>query len=778
MRLNAVYFLAFSGFVISGCAVQPRASDNVITDEPRVVTIPLAGSTRDIVGIDLPETIHGPGVSGFDVLERCDLNVLVPSRRPMHLHARSITIQATDGIVHAVYIRRPPQPAGFRQLVGDLLRTMREQGLEPGRIMTKQMKAWPEDLPNPSGSAFPVASYKTGNMHALGEIGGIHIQIYPDGPEGWIYLAEIGTSIKTNYATRVIDPHSPRQAVPVRGPEVGRLTGTPASTEHPLPLRGMSVSLPCMARDVTGLGVQPDMLTGKPGTAKLPVPHAITIERPHAKPLSLLARQTSLEIANGEVKSVTLVRPLLPCYFEKALADIADAAKAEDADPAALKSLTAGWSEKPGPQEFSTDLRGVFEELEAHVHMKKDVTTSGWSYEMTFRYTGPPIDLAARRARDQGPSGVGPPAQERSKSTKPARPLQGQLRTGLPAISLHIPGTARQVTGLDLPAGALSGKPARASISSPHYLTIDRANGKPLWFPARETTVAIRESQVESVTIGRPILPLPLDTAVTDLRNTAKALGIEPKEIEARTAGWTEKAGSTEFSTAVSGEPVGLDTEIRMKKTAEFGGGWWYEMTFRASKLPALALPKAASEPPPPPMPQVSVRMLAPAEEIMGTDLPGDLAKQKETRLLITRTTDVTVRLPGDKTFRQRVKAAEVHVRQGVVVKVFLTPLVIATSYREMVAELVWVSNANFVAPKGQVNQQVARWPAETDRSVRRATEWLNERLRFVIAMLPKDDGRWRPVFAFVETDDAAKAAPTPSSKPAHKAPDPPGNDG
>ena len=90
--------------------------------------------------------------------------------------------------------------------------------------------------------------------------------------------------------------------------------------------------------------------------------------------------------------------------------------------------------------------------------MKKDVATSGWSYEMTFRYTGLPVDLAARRTRDQGPSGVGTPAQEPSKSKKPARPLQGQLSAGLPAISLHVPGTARQVTGFDLPADALSGE--------------------------------------------------------------------------------------------------------------------------------------------------------------------------------------------------------------------------------------------------------------------------------------------------------------------------------
>ena len=291
-----------------------------------------------------------------------------------------------------------------------------------------------------------------------------------------------------------------------------------------------------------------------------------------------------------------------------------------------------------------------------------------------------------------------------------------------------------------------------------------------MWFPARETTVAVRDNNVESLTIGRPILPLPLDAAVADLRNTAKALGIEPKGLEARTAGWMKKTGSAEFSTAILGEPEGLDTEIRMKKTTDLGGGWCYEMTFRASKLPASARQKAASEPPPPQVPQVSLRMLAPAEEITGMDLPRDLAKQKETRLLITRTTDVTVRLPRNKTFRQRVRAGEIYVRRGEVFKVYLTPHGLATSYRQIVAELVWISNANAIAPKGQVNQQIARWPPETDRSVRRASERLSDKLRFVIAMLPKDDGKWRPVFAFLAVGDWPKTQPAPVLKPGAKA--------
>jgi hypothetical protein len=752
-----------------GCFAQPEARKSVIGGPLPRITVPFLGMTRDVKGIEMPDAVHRAGVNGFDVLEPCDLTIEVPGRRSIRLQTVKTTILAMDGVIDGVYIWRPLQPASFKLVIADLLRTLSDQGLSPGTLMKRHLRAWPDDLPDAKGGLFPIP-YKTAINNALGEIGGVHIQVTTAADGGWFYMWEVGTNIKATYATQIVDPQSPKQAVAVQGPNAGRLTGEPASIEERVSLHGASVHLPGSSRDVNGLGVPPDLLAGKPGVAKLPRPHAITIERPHAKPLSLLARQTSLEIANGEVKSVTLLRPLLPCYFEKALADITDAVQAEDADPAPLKALTAGWSEKPGPQEFSTDIRGVFEELEAHVHMTKDVATSGWSYEMTFRYTGPPVDLAGLKSHEPvtTPSEAAP-AQEPSKPTNPARPLQGQLRTGLPAISLHVPGTARQVTGLDLPADALSGKPAQASISSPHYLTIDRSNGKPLWLPARETTVAIRENHVESVTIGRPILPLPLDAAVTDLRNTAKTLGIEPKEIEIRTAGWMDKAGSDEFSASVAGEPEGLDSEIRMKKTAELGGGWWYEMTFRASKLPASARQKAASEPPPPPVPQVSVRMLAPAEEIMGMDLPRDLAQQKETRLLITRTTDVTVRLPGNKTFRQRVKAGEIYVRQGEVFMVFLTPQVLATNYREIVAELVWVSNANAIAPKGQVNQQVARWPAETDRSVRRASEWLNERLRFVIAMLPKDDGKWRPVFAFVAADEAPGAAP--SSQPVRKAP-------
>ena len=421
MKFLMIAALVLAGrILLPGCTQQPKASANVARDKPPTVIIPFLGSTHDVKGVELPAAIHGPGVSGYDISEPCSLEIMVPGRRPIRLDTVRTSMLATDGIIDGVCIWRPLQPLGFKVVVADLLKTLKDQGIEPQRIMKQQMQTWPQDQPDQKGNLFPIP-YKTGT-DAFGEVGGVHVRVSPSAEGGWFYMWEIGTKIKATYATQITDPESPKQAVMLRGPEVGRLTGTPAFTHERVPLLGASVRLAGTARDVTGLRVPTDVLAGKPGTARLPRPHAITIERPHAKPLSLLARQTSLEIANGEVTSVTLVRPLLPCYFEKALTDIGDAVQAEDAESAPLKALTAGWSEKPGPQEFSTVLRGVFEELEADIHMKKDLATSGWSYEMTFRYTGPPVDLAARRPRDQVPPATDDEGKYRVRKVPHDRP--------------------------------------------------------------------------------------------------------------------------------------------------------------------------------------------------------------------------------------------------------------------------------------------------------------------------------------------------------------------
>ena len=490
-----------------------------------------------------------------------------------------MTIHAMDGIVIGVYVRRPIQPVlRFKEIVADLLEALKDLGLEPDKGMREDMGKWPADPQNVKGHLFPIPYEKTAILTAFGEVGSVDIKIYPDVDGRWFYLLAIGTNIKATYATEIIDPDSPKQAVAVRGPNVGRLTGEPASTDRRIPLHGVSVSLPGPARDVRGLDVPADLLAGKPGTAQLSRPHALTINRPHSKPLSLLARQTSVTIRGGAVESVTLVRPLLPCYFEKAVADIVDAAEAEGAEPAMVKALTADWTERPGPQEFKTTLRGIFEGLVADVHMKKDVATNGWSYTMTFRATADATNPAAHPKPEPVLPNHPPAAVKRPKT-----PREAQGLTGLHLVTVHVPGTARQVEGLEVAADQLAGKPGQASIASPHLLAIERENHKPLWLPARATTLTIRDGQVESVTFRRPVNRGPLEKAVADLRGVAKALGLNAWDIDVQTMQWLRRGGAPEFVSRFAGQPQGLDTEIHLKKDGP-DENWSYTMTFRTAK--------------------------------------------------------------------------------------------------------------------------------------------------------------------------------------------------
>ena len=155
----------------------------------------------------------------------CSLEIMVPGRRPIRLDTVRTSILATDGIIEGICIWRPLQPLRFRDVVADLLKTLSDLGIEPVTIMKQQMKKWPQDQPDQKGNLFPVP-YKTGT-DAFGEVGSVHVRVSPSAEGGWFYMWEIGTKIKAAYATRITDPESPKQAVAVRGPEVGRLTGEP-----------------------------------------------------------------------------------------------------------------------------------------------------------------------------------------------------------------------------------------------------------------------------------------------------------------------------------------------------------------------------------------------------------------------------------------------------------------------------------------------------------------------------------------------------------------------
>lgn len=570
MNTGNLLILALGALAISGCEPRPEASEapkgsgNVPQDVLPAVVVPFLGATRDVKGLELPEAIHGPGVSAFDLPERCDLTILVPGRRPIRVRAKRMTILTGNGLIEGIYIWRPFQPMGYKVVVADMLQTLKDQGLEPGKVMKKHLSEFPDDQPNPQGHFFPVP-YRANDLNAFGEIGTIGVDVAPYVGGGWFYSVEFGFNLKASFATRITNPDSPeQQAVIVRGPDVGRLSGEPTSNDHPIPLHGASLHLPGTAREIKGIDVPLPLLAGKSGTAQFARPHALTIERPHGKLLSLLARKTSVTIRDGAVQEVTLIRPTLSAPFRKAIEDIVDAVEAEDAEPAAAKALIADWSEASGTREFKTTLRGVFEEMEADVHMAKDAATGNWSYTMTFRPA---------------------PAQKPSVpvAEKPAQPLKGRVRRALPAVSVHLPGPARQVEGVSVPAGILAGQPGRVEVDHPCDLTVIRANNQPMWMPMRGATLAFRDGRVESVTAHRPYMPLPLEKAITDLESVARGLRIDIKwNFEPRVRMWLRQAGAPEFVTKYPGVPEGLDLEVRLKRVGDVDQ-WTYTLTFRAA---------------------------------------------------------------------------------------------------------------------------------------------------------------------------------------------------
>src|SRR5688572_21107831 len=85
---------------------------------------------------------------------------------------------------------------------------------------------------------------------------------------------------------------------------------------------------------------------------------------------------------------------------------------------------------------------------------------------------------------------------------------------------------------------------------------------------------------------------------------------------------------------------------------------------------------------------QVSVVLLGSAEEITGINVPKGIASERNAYLRLQESADVTVKLPGSREVRMRVKYISVNLDRGVVVDVHLLPLSQAVSFREALAEL------------------------------------------------------------------------------------------
>src|SRR5262245_11326944 len=79
---------------------------------------------------------------------------------------------------------------------------------------------------------------------------------------------------------------------------------------------------------------------------------------------------------------------------------------------------------------------------------------------------------------------------------------------------------------------------------------------------------------------------------------------------------------------------------------------------------------------------RISVRLLGPAAEITGIEVPKDLQSLSDTYLRREHSSDITLRIPGESAVQMRVKYASINVDHGIVVDVHLLPQFEAAPFR------------------------------------------------------------------------------------------------
>jgi hypothetical protein len=192
---------------------QPGSSDL------REVVVPLLGLVGDLQGMDIPKTIHSEAVGSIDLLQPHRLTIRLPDGRELSVIARSTSLITRDGIAAYVYVRRPIQPARFKDAVADLRRTMQSLEIEPNEKMARDIESWGDNNPGRDEGGDPDPSlFKTGVIFDP-QFGHLHVRVIPDPEKGWFYLMEFAASSDASRAAR--DTATPN-ANPTKPPEAKR----------------------------------------------------------------------------------------------------------------------------------------------------------------------------------------------------------------------------------------------------------------------------------------------------------------------------------------------------------------------------------------------------------------------------------------------------------------------------------------------------------------------------------------------------------------------------
>jgi hypothetical protein len=173
------------------------------------------------------------------------------------------------------------------------------------------------------------------------------------------------------------------------------------------------------------------------------------------------------------------------------------------------------------------------------------------------------------------------------------------------------------------------------------------------------------------------------------------------------------------------------------------------------------------SEPTPPR--RILVRLLGPADEITGLEVPKGLKNQGDTYLRVEEPVDVTVLLPGDRSIRTRARYVSVNVDHGVVVDAYLLPLPKTVPFRDAVAALRRLMREMSIEPDERMSKQMAAWPEESGDFTCRAEVTLSESATFLVKVRPGDDGGHFLVLTFAADGPARRAVWDPTLKAASK---------
>jgi len=188
---------------------------------------------------------------------------------------------------------------------------------------------------------------------------------------------------------------------------------------------------------------------------------------------------------------------------------------------------------------------------------------------------------------------------------------------------------------------------------------------------------------------------------------------------------------------------------------------------------------------------RVAARLLGPAGEIAGVDVPGDLTGRNEVYLRVSEPADVTVTLPDGRKVRLLVKYVSLNVDRGVVVDVHLLPLMHSVPYKEAVAALRRCLEDLGVVPDARMRAMMAAWPDDAPgfdpvnqpgsypRKCHASTSTpVAEKTYLWAEVRPADDGGWFVAITLAADEDSrralwdptfrARAAP-PSGGPAGK---------